>query len=308
MPGLHHVTAFAGNAARNVGFYRDMLGLRLIKTTVNFDDPGTWHLYFGDYQGQPGTVLTFFPHEHAAPGRAGTGETTQSAFAVPEASLGWWGDRFTRLGIPYGEVESRFGEKLLPFTDRDGTSLAIVAVAAVTEIPGNAAGDVPAAHAIRGFHGVTLTVTNGEATAAILTGPLGFVATAREGNRERFIAPGQPVGGIVDLVHASASLRGRPGGGTVHHIAFRARDDADQVQMAARLTDDFGMQVTEQKERNYFRSVYFREPSGVLFEIATDDPGFAVDEPLESLGQRLMLPEWLEHQREAIVLGLPSLV
>ncbi len=307
MPGIHHVTAFAGDAEANLAFYRETLGLRLVKTTVNFDDPGTYHLYFGDEVGRPGTILTFFPQEHAAPGRAGVGQAVETSFAVPAASLGWWIERFLRLGIAHDAPETRFGETVLPFRDRDGLNLALVATAAAADIAGYAGADVPAEHAIRGVHGVTLWVERAEGSAAVLTGPLGFVAAGAEETRHRFTAPGVAIGGVIDLRVVGGFLPGRMGAGSVHHVAFRAQDDAAQAAMADALQRGLGIPVTEQKDRQYFRSVYFREPSGVIFEIATDAPGFATDEPADALGEALKLPPWLERHRTRIEAALPKL-
>jgi glyoxalase family protein len=307
MSGIHHVTAFARNAAANLAFYRDVLGLRLVKTTVNFDDPGTYHLYFGDHAGAPGTILTFFPQEHAAPGRAGVGQAVETSFAIPEASLGWWTQRLIAQGVAHDAPEKRFGQTVLPFKDREELNLALVATPSGAAIPGTMDNDVPAQHAIRGVHGVTIWVATPEASAGVLTGALGFIASGFEGDRHRFAAPGAAIGGVVDLRVVGGFLPARMGAGTVHHVAFRAADDADQARMAGILGGQFGIAVTEQKDRQYFRSVYFREPSGVIFEIATDDPGFATDEPIEALGQSLKLPPWLEPHRGEIEVALPKL-
>lgn len=303
--GLHHVTAIAGRPARNLAFYRDVLGLRLVKRTVNFDDPGTWHLYFGDEDGSPGSILTFFPHPHAMPGQHGRGQAGETAFAVPAGALDFWARRLTDLGVAVERLEPRFGESALRFEDPDGLALEIVGDAGVGALPAWTAGPVPADHAIRGIRGVTLWLAGGAATAAVLK-TLGYVEAGTEGDRTRFLAPGKVLGGVVDIVDVGAAPRGSLGAGTVHHIAFRASDDAAQAQAAKALTDA-GFGVTEQKERNYFRSVYFREPGGIIFEIATDDPGFAADEPREALGTTLKLPEWLEPARARIEAALPAL-
>jgi len=307
MAGLHHVTAIAGDAIRNFGFYTRDLGLRFVKKTVNFDDPGTYHFYYGDEVGHPGTILTFFPWEHAAPGRGGVGQTQQTAFRVPARSLGYWIHRFIEKGIAHEALEKRFGEAVLPFTDPDGMSLALVGVPGAENEAGWSNGDVPAEHAIRGFQGVTLLLDSAAKTAAILTDVFGFAEIAREGSTIRFRAPGDAAGAIVDIYEAKGFLPGRQGSGSVHHIAFRAADDAAQSEMARKLVQDHGMHLTEQKDRNYFRSVYFREPGGILFEIATDIPGFAVDEPVASLGQALKLPAFLEPHRKEIAAVLPAL-
>lgn len=306
MSGIHHVTAIAGNPLRNFDFYTRTLGLRFVKKTVNFDDPGTYHFYYGDETGSPGTILTFFPWEYAASGRGGVGQTQQTAFRVPASSLGYWTHRFVEKGVAHQPIEHRFGESVLSFTDPDGMSLALVGVAGAHSEAAWSNGDVPKEHAIRGFHGVTLLLENAGRTGAILTDVLGFEKLSREGSVIRFRAGNAP-GGLVDIYEAKGFLRGNLGRGSVHHIAFRAADDAVQTEMARRLIANHGMSPTEQKDRNYFRSIYFREPGGVLFEIATDIPGFAVDEPVASLGQALKLPKFLEPQRKTIEGVLPLL-
>jgi glyoxalase family protein len=306
MSGIHHVTAIAGNPLRNFDFYTRTLGLRFVKKTVNFDDPGTYHFYYGDETGAPGTILTFFPWEHAAAGRGGVGQTQQTAFRVPASSLGYWTHRFAEKGVAHQPIEHRFGESVLSFTDPDGMSLSLVGIAGAESEAAWSNGDIPREHAIRGFHGVTLLLEDAGRTGAILTDVLGFEKVSREGSVIRFRASDTP-GGLVDIYEAKGFLHGHLGRGSVHHIAFRAADDAAQTEMARRLIANHGMHPTEQKDRNYFRSIYFREPGGVLFEIATDIPGFAVDEPVASLGQALKLPKFLEPQRQAIEGVLPSL-
>lgn len=311
MPGLHHVTAIASDAAANLAFYRDVLGLRLVKRTVNFDDPATHHLYFGDAAGTPGSILTFFPHQHAAPGRAGIGQVGEITFAVPQASLGFWTERFLAHGVTFSLPERRFGETVLAFRDRDGARLALVALAAADALPAWTGDGVDAQHAIRGVRGVTLWVASGDRSGAVLSRAFDFHEQSRDGNAVRYSASDRPnapaVGGAVDLLTVSDVAPGRMGAGSVHHVAFRAADDAEQARMSATLAKELGIPVTEQKDRCYFRSVYFREPSGVIFEIATDEPGFAIDEPAESLGQDLRLPSWLEPRRAEIARSLPAL-
>ena len=306
MSGIHHVTAISGSASRNLDFYTQILGLRLVKKTVNFDDPGTYHLYYGDEAGHPGTILTFFPWEHAAPGRQGAGLTQETRFRVPAASIGYWAHRFVEKGVSHETVEKRFGEPVLAFKDPDGMGLALVGVEGAEAEAGWSGGGVPAEHAIRGFHGVTLMVGDAAASAAVLTGALGFEEAAREDGLVRYRAT-SGIGGFVDLREAKGFLPGRMGRGSVHHIAFRAADDAEQNEMVRKLTDTLGQHVTEQKDRKYFRSVYFREPGGVIFEIATDEPGFAVDEPADRLGESLQLPAFLEAHRSDIEGALPAL-
>jgi glyoxalase family protein len=303
--GIHHVTAIAGPARRNLDFYTRTLGLRLVKKTVNFDDPSTYHLYYGDEAGQPGTILTFFPWEHAAPGRLGIGETQETVFRVPQGSIGYWTHRFIERGVPYEALDKRFGETVLSFKDPDGMRVALVAIPGIEHEPAWIGGAVPAEHAIRGLHGVSLLLADAAPTGAILTDVFGFTEFAREGSLVRFKTDA-PVGGIVDIRVAGNFMRGRAGAGTVHHIAFRAENDAAQADMAKALAANHGIHATEQKNRDYFRAIYFREPGGLLFEIATDDPGFAVDEPAASLGHALKLPRFLEPKRQQIEAILPE--
>jgi len=306
MSGLHHVTAIAGKAGRNLEFYTCILGLRFVKKTVNFDDPGTYHLYYGDEAGKPGTILTFFPWEHAGSGLAGVGFVQETTFRVPAASLGYWSHRFVEKSVAHATPEKRFGDTVLPFTDPEGMRLALVGVANAGSEPGWSDGVIAAEHAIRGFHGVTLMVDDGGRTSAVLTNILGFTENGRDGSLTRFQA-NAAVGAVVDIRDAKDFLGGRMGRGSVHHIAFRAADDAAQAELASKLVRDHGIIPTEQKDRKYFRSVYFREPGGVLFEIATDQPGFTVDEPLASLGRELKLPPFLEARRTELEGVLPPL-
>jgi glyoxalase family protein len=305
MSGLHHVTAIAGNPLRNLDFYTRTLGLRLVKRTVNFDDPGTYHFYYGDETGSPGTVLTFFPWEHAIKGQVGIGETSRTAFRVPAGALGYWTQRFVEKGVAHETIERRFGESVLRFADPDGTGLALVGVPDA-DAPAWSNGDSPAEHAIRGFFGVTLLLADAARTGAILTDVLGFNEAGREGSTVRYRAAGSAPGAVVDIVEAKDVERGRQGRGSVHHIAFRAADDAAQAAMARKLVAH-GVRPTDQRDRNYFRSIYFREPGGVLFEIATDIPGFAIDEPVASLGRALKLPAFLEPHRGEIERALPAI-
>jgi len=303
MAGIHHVTAISGAPERNLDFYTRVLGLRLVKKTVNFDDPGTYHLYYGNEHGAPGTILTFFPWAHAAQGRLGVGETQETAFRVPSVSIGFWTHRFVEKGVTHA-LEKRLGEAVLTFTDPDGLRFALVGVAGAEGEPGWSS-DIPAEHAIRGFHGVTLLLARAAPTAQVLTGVLGFRAAGQEGALTRYRTD-DALGGHVNLWEVGEFPTGRLGRGSVHHVAFRAADDSAQAAMA-RLAQNLGLHVTGQKDRNYFRSVYFREPGGVLFEIATDDPGFAVDEPAESLGRALKLPNFLEPRRAELLAKLPPL-
>ena len=308
MSGIHHVTAICGNASRNVDFYTRTLGLRLVKKTVNFDDPGTYHLYYGDERGNPGTILTFFAWEHSAPGRNGDGFAEETALRVPAGSIGYWTHRLIEKGVPHKALEKRFGEPVLAFTDPDGMSLALVGIAGAESEPAWTDGTVPSEHAIRGFHGITVMLEKAAPTGAVLTGVLGFKEIGREGHLVRYAAtPEGAPGSVVTIRETGGFLPGRMGRGAVHHIAFRATDDDQQAAMAKALREQHGLTPTQQIDRNYFRSVYFREPGGILFEIATDQPGFAVDEPVERLGRELKLPAFLEPRRREIEAALPPI-
>ena len=305
--GIHHVTAIAGAARRNLDFYTDTLGLRLVKRTVNFDDPSAYHLYYGDADARPGAILTFFPWEHAAPSRRGVGEMQETVLRIPQGAMGYWTHRLIGRGAPEANRGERFGEAVLTFQDPDGLQLALLGVPGIEAEPAWTGGGIPAEHAIRGVHSVSLALADGAATGAILAGVLGFQEAARDGRITRYQAPGAVLGGIVDLHGVGDLPQGRQGRGSVHHLAFRAADDAAQAGMVRTLAADHEIRTTGQKDRDYFRSVYFREPGGVLFEIATDIPGFAVDEPADALGQALKLPRALEAQRRQIEAALPSL-
>ncbi|AXC14261.1 Glyoxalase family protein [Acidisarcina polymorpha] len=292
--GLHHVTAIASDPQRNLDFYTEVLGLRFVKRTVNFDDPGTYHFYFGDDAGTPGTILTFFPWPQSARGVSGAGEVAQTAFRVPSNSLGYWRRRLLERGLPVKESGRRFEEEVLSFADPEGMKLEIVAYGEATAANPSRFASVPQEHAIRGFSGVTLLEHDGENTGNLLN-VLGFHKIAEEGNRLRFAADGDAPGNQIDLILDPNAAYGRTGAGSVHHIAFRAPDNAAQLEWREEIGKY--LDVTPVMDRTYFQSIYFREPGGVLFELATDPPGFALDEPLESLGEELRIPEWLEPRR-----------
>jgi glyoxalase family protein len=292
--GLHHVTAIASDPQRNLDFYTEVLGLRFVKRTVNFDDPGTYHLYFGDDAGAPGTILTFFPWPRAVRGQSGAGEVAQTAFSVPLESIAYWQKRLTGHGILVEQTGKRFEEEVLTFPDPDGMKLEIVGHADSSAQNPSRFSEVPGEHAIRGFYGVTLLEHSAENTANFLA-ILGFHKQAEVGNRLRFAAEGAAFGSHIDLVIEPNAENGRSGAGSVHHIAFRATDDAAQLEWREVIGQY--VDVTPVMDRTYFRSVYFREPGGVLFELATDPPGFALDEPIESLGEELRIPAWLEPRR-----------
>ncbi len=305
---LHHVTAFAADPARNLDFYGRVLGLRLVKLTVNFDDPGTYHLYYGDEVGSPGTIMTFFPVPGLPRGFRGAGQATQTGFSVPPASMAFWRNRLAMVGVPHGDAGPRFGAEVIALEDPDGLGIELVADGKAASRPGFAQGDVPAEHAIRGFFGMTLQVHDASRTAAVLVNLLGYAPGVEQNGRLRFAAlrEDDAPGAVVDLVETPDADRGEDGAGTVHHIAFRAPDVAAQEALRRRIAAA-GHRVTPILDRQYFRSIYFREPNGVLFEVASDPPGFAVDEPAEAIGERLMLPAWLEPQRRQIERALPSL-
>lgn len=304
--GLHHITAIAGNAQRNYDFYTKVLGLRLVKKTVNFDDPGTYHFYYGDEVGTPGSILTFFPWEGIQKGRAGAGMATEIGYSVPKGSLEFWNNRFQELHVKHGTVQERFGEHYLPFEDPDGLLLNLI-------VPGTEDNRAPWTTAAvnkdaasRGFHSVVLTVRNVEPTAKVLTDVLGYTLLTQEGNRYRFVTDAISTANIVDIVEEPKGSQGYNAGGTNHHIAFRAKDD--NLMMAFReKVQKAGLSITEKIDRNYFYSLYFREPGGILFEIASDNPGFATDETVNELGSHLKLPPQYEGHRKRIEEVLPVL-
>ena len=294
--GIHHVTAITGAPQPLHAFMTRTLGQRMVKRTVNFDDPGTWHLYYGDALGRPGTIMTHFPYPGAAAGRQGSGQASAVAYAVPRGVLGDWRRRLETAGHPVRTSE-RFGDPILSFEDPHGQPMEFVAVDGTGNAPG-------------GFHSVTLWVNDPEPTARVLTEIFGYEAagteTGTDGTRLRLSVPGDAHGVILDILHRDDAPRARPGVGTIHHVAFRASDD-DMQQTIREALQSAGHRVTPQIDRQYFRSIYFREPGGVLFEVATDPPGFTVDEPETSLGGSLKLPPQHEHLRERLVATLPPL-
>ncbi|EYB68271.1 phospholipase/carboxylesterase [Deinococcus phoenicis] len=307
--GLHHVTVMASDPQRNIDFYSQTLGQRLVKVTVNFDDPGTYHFYYGDLTGQPGTVMTHFPWPDAAKGVRGNGEVVATAYSAPRTSEGYWKARLEGQGVTFAEGE-RFGDRVLTFEDPDGTWVELVFEDGqpVQPWPGS---PVPAEHALRGFHSVTAWVRDTGPVRDLLVGQLGFTEAGREpdaeGMRTRFRGSGDGVGLFVDVVERPGQPRGSFGAGSIHHVALRTRDDAEQ---AAYLTGlgEAGYRPTPVQDRQYFHSIYFREPNGVLFEIATDAPGFVGDEPVGELGKHLQLPEWFEPRRATIEAHVPKIV
>lgn len=303
--GIHHVTAIAGDARSNLDFYTRVLGLRLVKKTVNFDDPGTYHFYFGNETGDPGTILTFFPWQKIQQGRRGTGQATETAFSVPQGSLDFWIRRFEEENVIYNKPAKRFNEEYLTFIDPDGLKLELVAVDHDERKPFTG-GNVDAQHAIKGFYNVTLSLEGYEKTARLLTELFGYQLTSEEVNRYRFASGATEGASIIDLVCLPDGHRGHVAGGSVHHVAFRVKDNEEQLYFREQLAD-LGYKVTPPINRDYFMSIYFREPGGVLFEIATDPPGFTADEPLEELGAGLKLPARYEPRRAEIEKTLPAL-
>lgn len=300
--GIHHVTSIASDPQANVDFYTDVLGLRLVKKTVNFDDTFTYHLYYGDEVGTPGTVLTFFPFENGSPGRVGRGQPSATAFVIPPDSVDYWLDRLDANGADVGEPHERFGETVVPFRDGDGQPLELVT--GESDIEPWDGGPVPAEHGIRGVHGVTLDSLDPERTGEILE-LLGYERVDEAGKRTRYRAASDRAA-VVDVLDRPDAERGREGVGTVHHVAVRAPDEETELAWREALIEA-GLNVTPQKDRQYFQSVYTRDPGGILFEIATDGPGFTRDEAVDELGTSLKLPPWLEEDREMIEGQLPEI-
>jgi glyoxalase family protein len=298
IPGLHHVTAISGPPQANVDFYTGTLHQRLVKKTVNFDAPDTYHLYYGDKVGSPGTILTFFPFADAAPGRAGPGMASAYAYAVPKGQFDAWMEDLALKAIDFGGPTERFGARVITLRDPDGAPVELVETQEDSTEP------------LAGFHSVTLWLRDSAPTARILCDVFGYEDRGSETmggiERLRLVAPGGAKGNIVDLIRSDAPSVGRPGAGTIHHVAFRARSDAEQVDWQHRLAE-VGHRTTEVIDRQYFNAIYFREPGGVLFEIATDPPGFTVDEPLATLGEALKLPSQYEPIRDRLSRVLPAL-
>jgi glyoxalase family protein len=305
--GLHHVTAIAGEPQVNIDFYAGVLGLRLVKVTVNFDDPTTYHLYYGDGHGRPGTIMTFFPWPGAFKGLIGTGQLTVTSFAVPEKSLPYWRKRLRKRGVDFDEATSDFGnEEMLFLRDPDGLQLELISSSNANPDHIWERGPVPTDHAIRGFHHVTLSEEGHERTASLLTETLGFSQIGKDAHRFRYaVATGAP-STIIDVICAPEGRPGRVAVGTIHHVAWRTATNEEQARWRTTLTK-LEYDVTPIIDRQYFHSIYFREPGGVLFEIATDPPGFATGETVERLGTSLKLPPWLEKARPQLEKLLPRI-
>ena len=303
--GIHHVTAIAGDPQRNLDFYVGTLGLRLVKRTINFDDPTTYHFYFGDATGRPGSLLTFFPWAGAYRGRPGAGEVGETAFAVPDGALDFWRERLTLQGVAFRDRPPRFGEESIALADPDGLRLVLIASPNAGSDGLWRDGAIPSAGAIRGIHSATIAVRNLEPTAELLTEALGFHSLGREGDRLRLEAGAGGPGALIDLLLDPAVAPALSGAGTVHHIAWRARDDLAQAELQ-RAVLGRGLVTTPVVDRQYFKSIYFREPGGTLFELATDGPGFLIDEPVEYLGAQLRMPARFEPHRAEIEAALPT--
>lgn len=306
--GIHHITAIAGDAQCNYDFYTQLLGLRMVKKTVNFDDPGTYHFYYGDEVGSPGTILTFFPWGNRVnKGRPGTGMATEIGYSAPKGSLGFWQERLKEFNVAYQAVNERFGEQFIQLRDRDGLLLNLIEPSVRDDRKPWTTDQIKEDAATRGFHSVVLTVKNSTGTAKVLTDIFGYKLLLQEGNRSRFATDASSSANIVDVVDDPNGIPGINAGGSNHHVAFRVKNEDVQMSLREKILSA-GHNITPKIDRNYFYSLYFREPGGVLFEIATDNPGFAVDEPVDELGTHLKLPPQYESNREIIEQTLPTLV
>ncbi|MGD8428345.1 MAG: VOC family protein [Balneolaceae bacterium] len=303
--GIHHITAVAGDPKQNYRFYTKVMGLRLIKKTVNFDDPSTYHLYYGNGTGDAGTILTFFPWEHLQNGKPNKGQVVAVSFAIPNDSKKFWLNHLERQNIDIEPPFSRFGKEIIGLQDPDGLHLELVLDPNAENTEGWGKGPLPGKHSIRGFHGATIAEDDYTGTGRLLEEDLGFKLTKQADNRYLYKTDSL-FGSVVEVID-QFELNGRPGKGTVHHIAFRAKDEQEQQSMRKNLIHK-GYFLTEVKDRQYFKSVYFHEPGGTLFEIATDTPGFTIDEDLESMGTSLKLPRWLEPHRQSIEQELSDLI
>lgn len=304
--GMHHITAIAGNAKRNHDFYTEVLGLRMVKKTVNFDDPYTYHFYFGDEVGTPGSILTFFPWNGVKQGRNGTGMATAIGYSVPKDSLAFWANRFEQYDIRHDAPKERFGEQYLSFQDPDGLVIDLIVPKSEDIRKPWETDEVKADVALKGFHSITLSLRSIQHTAAILTDVFGYKLLEQEGNRYRYATDAIDGANVVDLLEQPSVPAGINAGGTNHHVAFRVKDDVALMEFREKILSR-GFNITPKIDRNYFYSLYFREPGGVLFELATDNPGFAIDEPVESLGKSLKLPSQYEGSRKKIEEVLPKL-
>lgn len=294
--GLHHVTAMARGPQDNVNFYAGILGLRLVKKTINFDAPDVYHLYYGDEQGSPGSIMTFFPWQHMKQGSQGVGQTKATTFSISSASVDYWRKRLEHFEVPHQAPKQRFGETVISFQDFDGLPLELITDDEDQRAPFSY-GQIPLEYAIRGFHSVELMETSYESTESVLVNLLDHEFVAEEGSRRRYAPKNVQNGQYVDVLYDKNSSFARGGSGTVHHIAFETASDDDQLAVRERLLRG-GLSPTQVLDRQYFHSIYFREPGGVLFEVATTPPGFTFDESVEQLGEGLKLPPWMEQRRD----------
>ncbi len=304
--GIHHITAIAGDAKRNYDFYTQVLGLRMVKKTVNFDDPETYHFYYGDEYGTPGTILTFFPWGTIQAGRRGSRQATEIGYSVPAGSLDFWKQRLEAHNVIYNNVAEKIGERYLTFLDPDGLKFELIESKTPDTRVGWATNEITVDHAIKGFHNVTITTNKMQPTADILTGIFGYTLIDQQVNRYRFATDAADTANIVDLVEVPGEAIGHVAGGSVHHVAFRVANEEVLMQFRDKVVAK-GLHITEKIDRNYFYSLYFREPGGVLFEIATDNPGFDVDETVAELGSHLKLPAQYEQYRAQLETTLPKL-
>jgi len=302
--GLHHITGLASSAQKNFDFYAGILGLRLVKKTINFDAPEVYHLYYGNEVGAPGTIMTFFPYEGLSQGKKGKGQLTVTAFSVPADSFEYWMKRLNKFKISFESPKKRFDEQFIYLEDFDGTGLELVANDRDSR-PAYPKSHVPSEFGIKGFYSITLSEEGFEKTAALLTKQLNFRLIGESANRFRFTTDGKP-GNFADILCSPDTLRGLPGAGTIHHVAFATDNDNTQVEARHEIVNA-GLNVTPVIDREYFHSIYFREPGGVLFEIATLPPGFSVDEATEHLGETLKLPPWMEKHRGNIERSLANI-
>ena len=305
--GLHHVTAIASNPQRNLDFYVELLGLRLVKRTVNFDAPGSYHFYFGDAVGTPGTILTFFPWPGSRRGIHGSGEVSATAFTIPTGSAGYWLERLKRYHVAAERAPKRLDEDPVRFADPDGMLIELIESTPSNAVVPWGEGPVPEEHLIRGLHGVSARLQSTEGTAKLLTEVFGYRWTQEKGNRVRFVAQAEAgIGKFIDLISAPDVAPGRVAAGSVHHIAFRVSNDEEQIAWREKL-HGLGYQVSPIMDRTYFHSIYFQEPGGMLFELATDPPGFILDEAVNELGANLHLPPWMDQARPEIENSLPKI-
>lgn len=302
--GIHHITALAGGAQRNANFYVKSLGMRLVKKSVNQDDPGTYHLFYGNAKGTPGSGLTFFPWPMAREGKPGLGEAVKVSLAVPSGSINFWAEHFGEEGIDFDGPYDRFGQQAIGFRDPDRMQLELVFDEQAEELPGWEDSTVPAKYGIRGFQGTTLRLKETEPTAEVLKNIFGFRETGKNGNA-RLYTTDAPIGGSV-IIKEGEEKPSANGRGIIHHVAFRAKDDKE-LNILRKKVIEMDLNPTEIIDRHWFHSVYFRSPGGVLFEIATDGPGYDVDEDADKLGQKLILPPWLESRRDMIEKRLPEI-